>query len=135
MSSTASPAQWTIRLRELRTKALVGVHPSELQHPQPVRVDLALSLTATREPIEDRLESTLDYDRLVSRVRAICADGHVALLETLCEKLAAACFQDRRVRTVWVSVEKLALFPDVDSVSVELERASPFSPPNDSDES
>ena len=50
------------------------------------------------------------------RIRAIIAEGHVRLAETLAERIAAACFEDRRVQTARVRVEKLHALPDAESV-------------------
>jgi dihydroneopterin aldolase len=57
-------------------------------------------------------------------VREIVSRGHINLVETLAEEVAAMCLQDRRVRSVRVRVEKLDVFPDVTSVGVEIERFS-----------
>ena len=58
------------------------------------------------------------------RIRAIIAEGHVRLAETLAERIAAACFEDPRVRTARVRVEKLHALTDAESVGVEIERTA-----------
>ena len=57
-----------------------------------------------------------------TQVRAIIAEGHVRLAETLAERIAAACFEDARVRTVRVRVEKLEALTAAESVGIEIER-------------
>ena len=44
------------------------------------------------------------------------------LAETLAERIAAACFEDARVRTVRVRVEKLEALTAAESVGIEIER-------------
>ena len=61
-------------------------------------------------------------DRYAACVRAIIAEGHVRLAETLAERIATACFEDRRVRTVRVRVEKLQALKAAESAGVEIER-------------
>ena len=38
--------------------------------------------------------------------RAIAAEGHVGLVETFADRLAAACLQDERVRRATVRIDK-----------------------------
>ena len=128
--AASAPATWTIHIRDLVVRARIGVHAREFDHPQPVRVSLALSVVNPLQPIEDRLERVVDYEDVVVRVRAACGQGHVGLVETLCERLAALCLRDPRVRSAKVRVEKLSAFPDVGSVGVEMERLNSQPPPS-----
>ncbi len=60
--------------------------------------------------------------KIEKRIRAIIAEGHVRLAETLAERIAAACFEDARVRTVRVRWEKLEALTAAESVGIEIER-------------
>jgi dihydroneopterin aldolase len=57
-------------------------------------------------------------------VRALVAERHVNLIETLAERIASLVLEDRRVREVSVRVEKLDIFPDAASVGIEIVRKS-----------
>jgi 7,8-dihydroneopterin aldolase/epimerase/oxygenase len=52
----------------------------------------------------------------------VLAQGHVNLVETLCEKIASACLKDRRVLAARIRVEKPDIIPNARSVGVEIER-------------
>ncbi|HJO96838.1 MAG TPA: dihydroneopterin aldolase, partial [Rhodospirillales bacterium] len=54
----------------------------------------------------------------------IVGQGHVNLVETLAEKIAAACLKDKSIRSLRVRVEKLDVFADAASVGVEIERVN-----------
>ncbi|HEX2117219.1 MAG TPA: dihydroneopterin aldolase, partial [Alphaproteobacteria bacterium] len=73
----------------------------------------------------DRLDSVVCYDDLIAAVRVVVDAEHVQLVETLAERIAEACFRDRRVITARVRVEKLDVYPDAESVGVEIERRRP----------
>ena len=68
------------------------------------------------------LAKVVDYGVIEKRIRAIIAEGHVSLAETLAERIAAACFEDARVKTARVRVEKLHALPGAESAGVEIER-------------
>ena len=59
----------------------------------------------------------------MKKVDAIIAEGHVNLVETLAERIAAACLKDRRVMAARVRIEKPEIIPNARSVGVEIERA------------
>ncbi|HXC54873.1 MAG TPA: dihydroneopterin aldolase [Rhizomicrobium sp.] len=108
-------------IRNLEVLAHIGVHGHEQGKLQPVRinVDLAVEDAAV---FEDRLEVVVDYDAITRKIRAILAAGHINLAETLAERIAVTCFEDARVKTARIRVEKLHALPGAESGGVEIER-------------
>ncbi|MBX9803157.1 MAG: dihydroneopterin aldolase [Caulobacteraceae bacterium] len=93
----------TVFVRGLRLEAGIGVHDHELGRLQPLVIDVSLELEPA--PIE-RLADTINYETVAAAARAITAAGHVGLVETFAERLAAACLSDGRVRRCTVRIEK-----------------------------
>lgn len=111
-------------VRDLVLSCSIGVHPHEHQAPQRVRLNLDLAVGETDTPIADDLANVVCYEDIVGRVRAIVAEGHTRLVETLADRIAVLCLQDARVRSARIRIEKLDVFPDAASVGVEIERFS-----------
>ena len=88
-------------IRNLELPAHIGVYRQEEGRTQPVRINVDLA-TDDIADAQDMLENVVDYHVIEKRIRAIIAEGHVRLAETLAERIAAACFEDARVRTVRV---------------------------------
>ena len=132
MSSKVQPlriadAEHAIRhvfIRNLELIARIGIHGHEKGKPQPVRINLDLSVDEGAK-LEDRLENVVDYEAITDKIRAIIASGHINLAETLAERIADAAFEDRRVRAARVRVEKLHALPGAESAGVEIERVAP----------
>lgn len=112
-------------VRDLELAGHIGVHAHEQSHSQRVRINLELTVRDPATPIEDRYENVVCYDEVVSAVRRLVAAGHVNLVETLAERIAALCLEDPRVDAVKVRVEKLEVYPDARGVGVEIERSQP----------
>jgi dihydroneopterin aldolase len=108
-------------IRNLELLAHIGVYRHEEGKMQPVRINVDLA-TEDRADAGDMLEHVVDYAAIEKAIRAIIAEGHVRLVETLAERIAAACFADRRVTTARVRVEKLHAVPGAESVGVEIAR-------------
>jgi dihydroneopterin aldolase len=110
-------------LRDMVLVASIGVYPREHEATQRIRVNVDLAVSGDTEAVgPDELARVLDYSQVADAVRRIVGAGHVRLVETLAERIAAACLTDPRVSLARVRVEKLDIYPDAASVGVEVER-------------
>ncbi|TAL02669.1 MAG: dihydroneopterin aldolase [Rhodospirillaceae bacterium] len=112
-------------VRDLVLDCIIGVHAYEKDRTQRIRVNVDLGVSEENLALNDRLENVVCYENVVTRIRAIVADGHINLVETLAERIASVCLQDPQCRSARVRVEKLDVFADAASVGVEIERFAP----------
>jgi dihydroneopterin aldolase len=108
-------------LRDYQVMSNIGVHDFEKQGEQRVlfNVDLFIPLAAST-PEEDELSEVVDYDFIRSTIEARVAQGHIQLQETLCDDIARALLMHPKVRGVQVSTRKPDVYPDCESVGVEI---------------
>jgi 7,8-dihydroneopterin aldolase/epimerase/oxygenase len=90
----------------LRVHGRHGVLRREREEGQEFVVDAVLWLDTRAAAAADDLELTVDYGVLAGRLAEIVAGEAVCLIETLAERLAAACLADDRARKVQVTVHK-----------------------------
>lgn len=116
-------------LRDLVLQARIGIYPHEQTDAQRVRINVDLAVDDLPPPASDapltvkqELARIVDYAIVAQQVRAIVADRHVRLVETLAERIAESCLADKRVRVARIRVEKLDVFPDAAAAGVEIER-------------
>jgi len=107
-------------IRNLEVLARIGVHGHEHGKPQPVRINVWLTCRTSAE--SDKLDSVVDYEAVADTIRAIVASGHINLAESLAERIAASCLEDKRVETARIRVEKLHALQGTESAGVEIER-------------
>jgi 7,8-dihydroneopterin aldolase/epimerase/oxygenase len=113
-------------VRDLAVDATVGVHEHEKAGPQPLHISIDLTVSELPGPTQDELEKVVCYEDIVRKVQDICGEGHVNLIETLAERIAASCLADARVHAVRVRVEKPNAFEECASVGIEIERLQPL---------
>ena len=115
--------QRRIFLRDYEIIASIGIHEFERQNPQRIIVDVSLDLANDMPPdtAEDRIETVLDYDFLRDQIREIVEGRHFNLQETLCAEILTTCLQPNKVLAARVSTRKPDVYPDCDSVGVEME--------------
>ncbi|HUO23335.1 MAG TPA: dihydroneopterin aldolase [Caulobacteraceae bacterium] len=108
-------------VRGLTIEAEIGVYDHEHGRRQPLVIDAELELVP--RPIE-HIADTFNYETFAEVAGAVVALGHVKLVETFAERLAAALLGDPRVISARVRVEKPeALAPAVAGVEVVVSRA------------
>lgn len=121
---TAAGDSLLVFMRGLEIAAEIGVHPHERGRPQPLRVDVTLELAPRRiEAIGD----TVNYEVLAEYARALAARGHVELVETYAQDLAAALLRETGARAVTVRVEKPEALPGAAAAGVEVRRVRDLS--------
>lgn len=111
-------------LHDMLLEVRIGVYAHEHGHGQRVRLSIDLGVTEHAAPLADQLEQVVDYAEIAERMRSIATAGHIKLVETLAERLAAACLADPRVVSARIRIEKLDAFDDIGSAGVEIERVN-----------
>lgn len=120
-SRPGQKGQQHVFIRDLVLTCRIGVHQHERLANQRVRINLDMSV---ENPgiIDDDLDRVVCYGEIMTGIRHVVGGGHVNLVETLAERIAAMCLEDRRVLSARVRIEKLDVFPETESVGVEIER-------------
>ena len=111
-----------ITLKGMRFHALVGILPHERTSPQPIEIDLGVTV------IEGK--SVVDYRHLYEAASSVVAAGHIDFLEEIAERVAGAVFAvSSRVAAAQVSVRKphVALGGPLSYAQVRINRVRPSS--------
>lgn len=121
IAEASQPAR-RIFVRDLLLDALIGIYPEERVKPQKLLVNLELWVGETPGEPPRSYAEVVCYEGLVKRTKALLAEGHVDLVETLAERLATICLEDERVLRTRVRVEKPDAIAEAAGVGVEIER-------------
>ncbi len=97
----------TIAIRGLEVACIIGVHEHERHQEQPLRIDVALTLSLREAGRSGRIQHTCDYARVAAELSALLRFRRYQLLEAAAEESAAML---------------LGLHPVVDEVSITLDK-------------
>jgi dihydroneopterin aldolase len=100
----------------------IGAYAREHDKTQEVRFDVDVRVLRQGHAAAD-MRDVFSYDIITDSIRVIAAREHVALVETLAERIAARLLTYPRVASVTVRVEKLDTGPG--GVGVEITRERP----------
>jgi dihydroneopterin aldolase len=99
-------SQDRISLLGLRAFGRHGVLGHERATGQEFVIDAVLAVDTSAAAAADDLALTVDYGTLADRLAAIVAGPPVDLIETLADRLAAACLAEPAVSEVEITVHK-----------------------------
>lgn len=118
MSAGGSAGTDTIRIAGLRLPFFIGVFDAERNARQGVVIDVEM-----RVPAAVRLGgSYVSYAPVVDYAAALSEGAeHIALVETLAERILGKALEDSRVIAARVSVMKTDIYPMAEGVGITIE--------------
>jgi dihydroneopterin aldolase len=114
----------TIFITDLRVEMLIGVYDWERKVPQTVQLDLEIGIPDASHPRSDRIRETIDYAKVIERIKASLKQDRFLLVERLAEHLAQLVMTEFKAPWVRINVSKLAVEKDVKRVGITIERGS-----------
>ena len=115
-----SPELDRIFVHDFVLPVCIGAFDSEHDRPQQVRFNIDACI-ARPARVPERLHEVFSYDLITDGIRAIVAEGHIHLVETLAERIAAMVLTHAVIRQATVRVEKLEVIPG-STVGVQITR-------------
>jgi dihydroneopterin aldolase len=112
---------YRVFVRNLIIAVSIGIHAHEKRQRARIRVNADL-VVGSPPPARDDFAEALDYEAIVKGIKALADTKHINLVETFADRVAGLCLGDRRVRAVRVTVEKLDIYAEAESVGVTIER-------------
>ena len=107
-------------LQGLECQASIGIYDVERVRSQRITVDAELRLSLSSEPLDDQVESALNYDMIRETIITIVSAKHYDLQETLARKLFDALRLLDDVQSVRVQTSKPDAYTDCKTIAYEL---------------
>ena len=118
------PATMKIFLQRCAVDLRVGVRDHEKLKPQKIIVTVEAE-AALKNPFRDKasadLSTVIDYNLIHNFIsKVLPKQEHIPLLETIAQQIVDHCFTDPRINNARVRLEKPGIYPDTESVGVEM---------------
>ena len=112
-------------IRELRLSAWIGIYKHEKAAPQTIELDIEMGLPGDAVFKTHKVRDTIDYAKVVLRLRALLEAEHFGLVETLADRIASLLLDEFHTPRVRVSVTKLGVLKEAKRVGAVVERSRP----------
>lgn len=109
-----------IFVRDLILDCHIGVYEEEKGVTQKVGFSIEAAVAPDVTSRHDQIAEVPSYDNLIEAVKTTLAEGHINLVETMSEHIAAQVLEDPRIVWVRVRIDKLERGPG--AVGVEIVR-------------
>ncbi|MFP4356580.1 MAG: dihydroneopterin aldolase [Phycisphaerae bacterium] len=110
----------TIRIKNLRLRAIVGIFDWERTNPQDVLVNIAMDFDATAAARSDDIDDTVDYKAVKKKIIQHVESSNYQLVEKLASTVLDLVMEDQKVLSATVEIDKPHALRFADSVSVSL---------------
>lgn len=111
-----------ILIEDLVLDASIGVFDHEYETKQALRFDVVVDIAPLGQSDDHEIDNVVRYDHIIADIKALLTRGHVDLVETLAEDIAALCLAYGRAEQVTVTVAKLEAFEEAGAVGVRITR-------------
>jgi 7,8-dihydroneopterin aldolase/epimerase/oxygenase len=101
----------SIFVRDFTVDCNVGVYAEEQGVTQKVRFTVEARLARDIFSLDDEMAEVPSYADIIDCIVALARGGHINLVETFAERIAAHCLTDKRITAVRVALEKLERGP------------------------
>ena len=114
-----------IFIDDFRVQTRIGIYPREQAVSQTVEMSLQMGVSSTASAgASADIRDTIDYAKVVERLREDLGSTQFGLLEKLAEHVSTLVLEEFRCAWVRVSVAKLGMMPGVRRVGVIIERST-----------
>ena len=107
-------------LKGLECQASIGIYDAERDNTQRIKIDAEVRLYPLTEPVDDSVDSTLNYDLIRETILDIVSARHYDLQETLARELFDALQSLNGVLSVRVRTSKPDAYKDCEMISYQL---------------
>lgn len=111
----------TIRIVDLKCRAIIGTHPWERKNRQDVVIQMSLEYDASKASQSDQLKDALDYEKISQQIIRLVEKSQHQLLEKLAGKILKLVLTDKRVMIAKVRIEKPHAIEQARHVSFEMQ--------------
>ena len=109
-----------VLINDLTLLMSIGIHDFEKIKKQEVKFNINIDINPLLAPIENKLNSIINYETVVKDVTRLTKNRHFELLETLAEDIFFILFKNTNIKQIKLKIEKTQIIKNTSSVGVEI---------------
>ena len=109
-----------ILISDLTLLISIGIHDFERNKKQEVKFNINIDINPSLFPIEDKLNSIVNYETVVKIITKLTKNKHYELLETLAEDIFDQLFKNINIQKIKLKIEKTQIIKNTSSVGIEI---------------
>ena len=110
----------TVFIKNFIIEEIIGIHEHEKIKKQKIKFNIVLDINQSSVPNEKDIKSIVDYEKITNKLENLTKSKKYNFLESLAEDSFKEIFEDKRINSVVIKIEKPEAIKNAESVGVEV---------------
>ena len=110
----------TVFIKDFIIEEIIGIHKHEKIKKQKIKFNIVLDVNQSSVPDEKDIKSIVDYEKITNKLKNLTKNKKYNFLESLAEDSFKQIFEDKRINTATIKIEKPDAIKNAKSVGVEV---------------
>ncbi len=119
-AKSKSSIKRTVFIKDFIIEEIIGIHEHEKIKKQKIKFNIALDVNQSTTPNEKDIKSIVDYEKIANKLENLAKNKKYNFLESLVEDSFKEIFEDKRINSVTIKIEKPEAIKNAKSVGVEV---------------
>ena len=98
----------------------IGIHDFEKEKEQQIKFNIEIDINPSLKASENDLNSIVNYESVINKIKSITQKKHHNLLETLAEDIFSNLFANKNIIKIKLRIEKPEIIKNTSSVGIEI---------------
>tara|TARA_B100000586_G_C19837873_1_gene313275 strand:+ start:158 stop:586 length:429 start_codon:yes stop_codon:yes gene_type:complete len=110
----------TVLIKDFHINEIIGIHRHERINKQKIIFNIVIGVNQNTLPNENNLTSIVDYEKITKKLENLAKNKNYNFLESLAEDSFKEIFEDKRINSIKIKIEKPDAIKNAESVGVEV---------------
>ena len=110
----------SVFIKDLIIEEIIGIHKHEKIKKQKIKFNIVIEVNQNTTPDERDIKSIVDYEKITLKLENLAKTKKYNFLESLAEDSFKEIFEDKRINSVKIKIEKPEAIKNAESVGVEV---------------
>tara|TARA_B100000745_G_scaffold298181_2_gene246353 strand:+ start:365 stop:787 length:423 start_codon:yes stop_codon:yes gene_type:complete len=110
----------TIFIKDFIIHEIIGIHDYEKAKKQKIKFNIVIDVNQNTLPNEKDLRSIINYENITKQLESLVKNKKYNFLESLAEDSFVEIFEDKRISSVKIKIEKPDAIKNASSAGVEI---------------
>ena len=115
-----SSTKRTVFIKDFIIQEIIGIHEHEKIKKQKIKFNIVVDVNQNTLPNEKDIKSIIDYEKITNKLENLTKKRKYNFLESLAEDSFKEIFEDKRINSVKIKIEKPEAIKNAGSVGVEV---------------
>ena len=115
-----SSVKRSVLIKNFIIHEIIGVHEHEKIKKQKIKFNIVIDVDNNVLPNEKDIKSIVDYEKITNNLKNLVKNKKYNFLESLAEDSFKEIFEDKRINSVKIKIEKPEAIKNAESVGVEV---------------